>query len=171
MAKGYQIMEMIKENITQATVNVYAEEELVLLEEIGKRDKSGKKIKCMMVHGIALELVSDCAIFDGAGVDHEDKWEIQFTTNSESGIVEMVDKDVFWKYGQVLDDATAVGFERAPTVLYFWFPEPLPYIKKRLWVGVNSSNITTAMDINFTIYHSYGFVSQFALNRMIATKI
>lgn len=86
-------------------------------------------------------------------------------------MVEMVDKDLFWKFAQVLHDATAVGFSIENKVLYFWFPEPLPYIKKRLWVGADSTGLAAAADINFTIFHSYGYVSQFTLNRMIAKKI
>lgn len=82
MPKNYTILEQLKENITLSGANTYTEVELVLLEEIGKRNKKGDKVKVMMVHGIALELVSGQAIFDGAGVDAGDDWSIQFTTNN-----------------------------------------------------------------------------------------
>lgn len=172
MAKNYDVMEMLKENITLSSANTFTEVELTLLEEIGKRNKKGDKIKVMLVWGIALEHVAGaCLPWDTAGGATDDAWEIQFTTNSESAMVEMFDKDVFFKYKEIANFLTGGHNNIIPATKYIWFPQPLPYIKKRLWVGADSTALTGVLDVNFTIFHTYGYVSQYTLNRMIAKKI
>lgn len=169
MAKNYQILETISENITLSAANTYTEKELTLLEDIGKEiGKKSKSIKGLTVWGIAIELVSG---FDGAGVDNGDYIEVQITTNSETGIVELIDKDLFWKKKIRLDDATAVGFVFVDDVMYMWFPQPLPYIKKRMWIGVNSNGLASAVDMNVRIFHGYGYFSETQMTRMIRAKI
>lgn len=172
MARAYEVLEQLKENVTLSAANTYTEVELSLLEEIGKRNKKGDKIKCMMIWGIALEHVAGaCLPWDTAGGATDDAWEIQFTTNSESAMVEMVDKDVVFKYKEISNFLTGGHSNLIAGTLYFWFPQPIPYIKKRLWVGADSTALTGTLDVNFTIFHSYGYLSQFTLNRIIAKKI
>jgi hypothetical protein len=172
MPKNYEVMEQIKENLTLSGADTYTEIELTLLEEIGKRNKKGDKIKVMMIWGIQLEFKAGaCLPWDTAGGATNDKWELQITTNSESAMVGSQDKDVVFKTGQVSNFLTGGHnniIEIAPII---WFPQPLPYIKKRLWIGADSTGLTGVLSVDITIYHTYGYVSQFTLNRMIAKKI
>ena len=155
MAKNYEVLEVLKENITLSAANTYTEVDLTFEStEIGKRNTKGDKIKVMLVHGIGFEIVSG---FDPAATATDgDDLMIQFTTNSESAEVETIDKDCFYKKKWENDFVTGghdTKFDKTPID---WFPHPLPYIKKRLWVGGDSTGLAAAADVNFTIYHTLG---------------
>lgn len=171
MPKAFPVLETIKENLTLSGADAYTEIELTLLEEIGKRSRNGKSIKCMMIWGIELEFVSGQGGFDAALGADGDSIELQITTNSESAMVESVDKDCFFKYKASVMGAPAAGAGIYEWIKRHWFPAPLPYIKKRMWIGADSNAITAPLDVNVTLYVSYSFLSQYTLNRMIATKI
>lgn len=165
------VLETIKENITLTAVDTYTEISLTLLEEVGKMSKDNKKKKILFIYGIMLEPVSgDNYPFDAAGVTDGDSWDFQITSNSEAAMVETIDKDLIFKYGEVLDLLTS-GRNVRPKCIYIWFPKPIPYIKKQMFIGATSDGLAAALDVNFTIFHTYGFISTYQLNRMIAQKI
>ncbi len=172
MAKNYEVLEQLKENLTLTGADTYTEIELTLLEEIGKRNKKGDKIKVMMIWGIQFEHLAGAAFpWDAAGGATGDQWSIQFTTNSEAQMINISDKDCLAKFGQTSNFLTGGHSNLVEKAPIHWYPQPLPYIKKRMWIGGDSVGLTGILNTDITIYHTYGYVSQFTLNRMIAKKI
>lgn len=172
MARQYQVLEPIKENITLSAANTYTEVEIALeVGDVGEKNRKGDKRKVMLIWGWELEPVSgDNYPFDAAGVTDGDSWDVQITTNSESAIVETIDKDLVLKYGEVINLLTS-GLLLYEKVRAKWFPNPIPYVKKKIYLGAVSDGLTGTLDVNVTLWVSFGFISTYVLNRMIASKV
>ena len=163
------ICEMIRENITLTGANAYTEKVLTFMaNEIGKTKKNSSDIKVMLVWGIGLEIISG---FDAVGVTDQDEWFIQFCTNSETAEITTIDKDLFWKKKKIRQFETGgVGYDKDVTPIY-WFDKPLAYFKPRVWIAGGSTGLAAALNVDFVLYHTYGYVSKEVYNRVIARKI
>ena len=163
------VAEIIKENITESGVTTYTEKEITFLaNEIGKTKKNSSDVKVMLVHEIVLEIVSG---FDAAGVQDADTMYVQFTTNSEDAEVTLEDKDLFWKFKWKRDFITGGHLNDNQVIISKKFDPPRPYFKPRLWVACESSGNAAAMDVDFELVHTYGYVSKEVYNRVIARKM
>ena len=165
-----KVLEVIKENITLTGANAFTEKELTFMaNEIGKTKKNSSDIKVMLVHGIGLEIIS--GLDPQATVVDLDEMLIQFCTNSETAEVTKLDKDLFFKKKWRDDFVTGGNREHEDLTPIYWFPAPLPYFKPRIWVSADSTGCAAAVNIDFEIYHTYGYVSKEVYNRVIARKI
>lgn len=163
------VAEIIKENIVMSAADTYTEKELTFMaNEIGKTKKNSSDVKVMLVHGINLEIVSG---FDAAGITDADTFFIQMTTNSEDAEVTLEDKDLFFKKKFRRDFITGGHLNDKDLTPRYAFNPPLPYFKPRIWVAVGGAGAAAAVDIDFELVHTYGYVSKEVYNRVIARKI
>lgn len=163
------VTEVIKENITLTGANAYTSKELTFMaNEIGKTKKNSSDIKVMLIHGIGLEINSG---FDVAGVTDDDDFFIQFATNEETAEITKLDKDLFWKKKFKRNFITGGHLNDKDVTPEYWFKTPLPYFKPRIWVSAGSTGLADALDIDFELFHTYGYVSKEVYNRVIARKI
>lgn len=148
----------------------YTEFEKALEEEIGnKRKGKSSSTKVMFIKEVRVELPAES--YAGS----LDSVEIQFTTNSESAMVNISDKDCFMKQKWMTNGAASLDFiELVKTI-----PVNKPYIKKALYIGIDANGVagtTFHIEIDFEymllilLLAVQKYVNDWQLSRMISRK-
>lgn len=163
-------METLKYSLTYSAANTFTEFEKSLDQEVGQKRKGrrGNSTKVMMIRAITVEWLA----FDddpSAG----DCQEIQITTNSESAMVNISDKDLFWKAKLYMDQTVAAteGHGIAPVNKVQRYIVNLPYIKKEMYIGIDANAVAASSgSLHIQIEFQYKYVNDWQLARIISRK-
>lgn len=155
-------LEVKKLALTMDAANTFQDYEKQLEDEIGKkkRGKRGSSTKVMDL----VEIVLQPPVWDNAPSVQDSK-EFQITTQKETSIVNLSDKDVIYMWGQELlavGAAAAWGVEEKTLKL----PVNRYVIKKEIHFGVDCNEVA-AVDWHVELGFNYTYVSDWQLARMI----
>lgn len=151
-----------KFKLTMDAANVFQDFSYQLEDEIGKkkRVRNASKTKVMEIDHIDLQ--PPC--WDNSPSVQDDK-DFQITTQAETAIVNVSDKDVVFKWGQEL---LAVGAAAAWGVEERVIRKEIKrfYIKKEIHFGVDATEVADTI-WHFELAFKYTYVSDWQLARMI----
>jgi hypothetical protein len=160
-------MESLKYSLPMSSANTFTEFEKALEQEIGqkRRGKKGSSTKIMMVRNIEVEW----ELWDAMEIDTDDEQAIQITTNSESAIVNISDKDCFFKRQLcVVQESAGYGGIWERIVRYV---VNKPYIKNTMWIAVDSTGLNATYTIHIEINFSYKYINDWVLQRIISRRV
>lgn len=155
-------VEVLKYSLACSADDTFTEFEKNLGNEIGTKRKSkrGSTSKIMMIRAIIIQLPTTLGA-DGEYVD------IQLTSNSESAMVDISDKDCFCRKRLVLSGAIAAGAYIKDETPRFIINKP--YIKDTIWIGIKHS-LGAATAVGIEIQFEYKYESDWKLQRMITRR-
>lgn len=156
------VVEVLKYSLACSADDTFTEFEKNLGNEIGTKRKSkrGSTSKVMIIRGVVIQLPTTL------GADDE-YIDIQFTSNSESSMVDVSDKDCFWRKRLLMEGAIAAGAYLKDETPRFIINKP--YIKDTIWIGIKHAlGATTAVGIE--IQFEYKYLSDWQLQRMITRR-
>lgn len=155
--------ETLKYSLACSADDTFTEFEKNLGNEVGTKRKSkrGTTSKVMIITAITIQLPSTLASA-GQYID------LQLTSHSESAMVDISDKDCFWrKKIELMGVGAAAGFALKDYTPRFIINKP--YIKETIWYGIKHSlGATTA--VGFEITFRYAYLSDWQLQRMITRR-
>ena len=154
--------ESLKYSLTESADETFTSFQKSFEDEIGQKRRTrsqGSKTKVMWIKEILIE-------YDGQLKTDGHYIAFQITTNEESDMVNISDKDCFFKFKKICNLATN-GLELQDTV---WkIPVNKPYIKKDVYFGIKTKTGAVAT-LNVEIVFEYKYISDWVLSRMIARR-
>lgn len=158
--------ETLRYALTESGATTFTEFEKSLdTREIGKRSRSKNgrytgKVKVMWIESI--EISVPLLIADGDGA------LLQITTNSETAMVEISDKDCFFKADILMAGALAAGAYQEVQPLKFEVNKP--YIIDKMYIAIEGVAVG-ALTVHMCINYSYKYISEAVVKRIIQRKI
>lgn len=166
------MVETLKYSLTPSGANIYTEHEKALEDDIGRKRRSKKKgptTKVMMIRAIEINW---WAWDDDPSAG--DEQALQITTNSESGMVEISDKDCFFKKQLIITQTIGAGegnglgaLERPKRYII-----NKPYIKKTMWIATDATAVAaSSAAMHVELQFTYKYLSDWQMQRMISRKV
>lgn len=160
--------EVLKYSLVESALNTFTEFEKMLEDEIGVKRRTrnkGSKTKVMHITEIVLEFPGDGYLEN----TDDDEFEFQITTQSETAMVAISDKDCFFKCK--LQNAPTKAQGSFQVVSPMRIPCDLWYFKKTMYMAVKGTSLAGAGTLGVELHFNYSYVSDWQLQRMISRKV
>lgn len=163
--------ETLKYSLTFSAANTFTEFEKNLGNEIGqkRKGKRGNSTKVMIIRAIEIEWLQ----FDD-DPSAADSIELQITTNSEANMVNISDKDCYFKAKKYMQQTVGAGEGHgiAPVDLIDRYIVNKPYIKDTMYIGIDANEVAASSgSLHISIDYVYKYVNDWKLSRMISAKV